>query len=92
MENENSEIDERGEIAQPILGRAIDELMARGFDYLDACHALVKMGIDSLPGGACRECLRDHYDAVLEAVEERIAEIPDLVPGKDCAAGPCDVH
>jgi hypothetical protein len=48
--------------------------------------------ISRLPGGACKDCLHDHYDAVMDAVESRIEEIPTLVPGQDCALGPCDRH
>ena len=84
--------DEHAEIAQNILGKAVDELIAAGFGYVEACHSLIKMGLDSLPGGACKACLEGEYDAVADAVEKLIDEIPDLVPGRDVAVGPCDQH
>ena len=44
---------ENAEIAQEVLGRAFDELLARGLEPVEACHALVHQGIDLLPAVCC---------------------------------------
>ena len=84
--------DEHQAIAERILGKAIDALIAEGIDYTAACHCLIIMGLDSLPGGVCRACLPAHYGAVRDRVETRIEEIPNLVPGRDCAISCGELH
>jgi hypothetical protein len=79
--------DEHLATAERILGEALDELERHGFDYVEAHHAMAIMAIDGVAGGLCRECLPTHYAAMRDRLETRIAEIPDLVPGKDCAIG-----
>jgi hypothetical protein len=76
---------ENAEIAQEILGRALDDLLAAGLGAVESCHALVHMGIDTLPAFACKGCLEYEFGAILDAVEDRIDGLPDLVPGVDVA-------
>jgi hypothetical protein len=78
---------EHAELAQEILGRALEELQAAGLGAVEACHALVHMGLDTLPAFVCKGCLADEYEAILEAVEDRVDGLPDLDPGVDVAVG-----
>jgi hypothetical protein len=50
------------------------------------------MGIDTMPAFACRHHRGAELEAMLEAIEDRIHEIPNMRPGVDIAACPEDVH
>jgi hypothetical protein len=63
---------ENGELAQDILGRAYDEMIAAGLDPVEAAHALIHQGLDLLPGLVCHEHLLEEYDAVIGACEMRL--------------------
>ena len=69
--------DEHAEIAETILGRAFEQLKAAGLGEVEALHACIHFGIDAMPGFCCAACLAEEYDAVAEAIEDRIEAIPD---------------
>jgi hypothetical protein len=62
-------------IAQDILGRALKELMAGGLGEVEACHALIHMGMDTMPAFACPCCLADEWVAVIAALEDRLEKL-----------------
>ena len=84
--------DEHQEIAEEILGRAFGQLEAAGLGGVEACHALVHMGVDTMPAFACRHHLGGELEAMLEAIQDRINEIPTMVPGVDIAICSEDAH
>jgi hypothetical protein len=84
--------DEHADIAEDILGKALDDLQAAGLGHVEAMHHLMHCAIDMLPAFCCRHHLGAEYAAIVEVIEDRIAEIPNMVPGVDIAACPEDAH
>ena len=66
---------ETADMAEAILGRALDQMLAAGVDGVDACHAAASMALGMMPAFACRQCLARHYGYMLEVLEDRIAGI-----------------
>jgi hypothetical protein len=62
-------------IAEQILGDAFAALLTEGFDAVEACHALVHLGLDTLPGCCCHEHLAAELSAVIDACEDRLDEL-----------------
>lgn len=81
---------EHQEIAEHILGGAFERLIKAGLGHVEACHALVQQGIDLLPAFCCKDCLPPEYEAMLDAIEDRLEDIPNRGPGE--IAQPCPGH
>jgi hypothetical protein len=84
--------DEHQTIAEEITAQCLERLVAAGLDPLEAAHGMVHAGLDALPGAVCRHRLAGELEAVIEAAEDRIEEIPSLTPGVDVVACRADTH
>lgn len=84
--------DEHADLAQDILGRALEELIAAGLGHVEAMHALVHFAIDTAPAFACRDCLPGEYAAMVEAILDRIAGIADIPDDQIAQACPGHLH
>jgi hypothetical protein len=75
------------QIAEDLTATAIRVMIDAGLSPLEVAHSLIHAGLDFMPAAACAECLEGEYYAVLDAVEDRIDGIGDLLPGVDVAMG-----
>jgi hypothetical protein len=75
-----------------IPAQALEQLQAVGVDGQAACHALIAAGINMLPAFTCRHHLLGQYEGIIGVIEDRIEQIPGMVPGVDIAVCPEDAH
>jgi hypothetical protein len=76
--------EEHQEIAETILGEAFERLVAAGLGNIEALHGFVHFAIDTMPAFACRHCLPGEYEAIAQALEARIDEVPTMTEIAEC--------
>jgi hypothetical protein len=84
--------EEHAEIAQRILERALDEMLAAGLGGVEAMHSAMHMVVDMLPAYCCKHHLAKEYEAIIAVIDERIEGIPAMTPGVDLAVCSEDLH
>jgi hypothetical protein len=74
--DEDAEDERQVAIAEPIVGQAVDELLALGFEGPFIAWALISCGFAILGAACCPVCVEEHREALAEAVNELQSERP----------------